>query len=199
MMPPLTLCECSCLYLYPVEQSWSHLPLPLLKFVDTVSMWCTMYTVVQGVCGWVCVWERECVGPCAGGSHQHHHHAMKQSFPATIRPFHAKAKAKWSFHAQTVRAIDLSYVIWNDLCVIISLVLSDPDSMKWVSLCVLGDDLPLFISDLSYTTQVIQYVSQWEGYTLECVLCLCDCVNFLLCRFIFSFFFFFKIFFRLPV
>lgn len=31
------------------------------------------------------------------------------------------------------------------------------------SVCVLGDDVPLFISDLSYETQVIQHVKPMGG------------------------------------
>lgn len=71
---------------------------------------------------------------------------------------------------ETVRAIDLNYVIWNDFCVIISLALCDPDRV-WmcVCVCVLGDDASLFISDPSYATQVIQHAGPREGYTLESV------------------------------
>lgn len=89
-----------------------------------------LWNAFQCVC--VSVWL------CVGGSH--HHHAMKQSILATISPFHAKARAKWSSHAQTVGAIDLSYVIWNDFCVIISLVLCDPDRAwnEWVCVCLRG-------------------------------------------------------------
>lgn len=38
-----------------------------------------------------------------------------------------------------------------------------------VCVCVLGDDVSLFISDPSYATQVIQHAGPREGYTLESV------------------------------
>lgn len=44
------------------------------------------------------------------------------------------------------------------------------------SVCVLGDGLPLFISDLSYATQVIQHVKPMGGLYPVCV-CLSYCVN----------------------
>lgn len=153
-----------CLYevcLYPIQPSCSHLQFSFPQFDDTVSI--CMLNISVRVC--VC------------GTH-HHHHAIKQSILTTISPFHAKARAKWSFHAQTVKAIDLSYVIWNDFCVIISLVLCDPDRAwnEWVCVCVLRDDVPLFISDLSYATQVIQHARPMGGLHPgeRVLLCLCD-------------------------
>lgn len=42
--------------------------------------------------------------------------------------------------------------------------------------CVLRDDLPLFISDLSYATQVIQHARPMGGlHPGVCVLLLCLC------------------------
>ena len=151
-----------------------------------------MYAVYSGVC--VCG--------------KHHHHATKQSIQATIRPFHAKARAKWGVHAQTVRAIDLSYVIWNDFCVIISLVLSDPDK-AWnecvcVCLCVSSGMMcvPLYLTSVTQR-RLFNMLSQWEGYTPVCVwVCTHYCVwvtgsvfsvktCFFLCGFSFFFFSFF--------
>ena len=50
--------------------------------------------------------------------------------------------------------------------------------------CVLGDGLPLFISDLGYATQVIQHVKAMGGLYPVCVrlsrvssfFCVCPCV-----------------------
>lgn len=44
------------------------------------------------------------------------------------------------------------------------------------SACVLGDDLPLFISDLSYATQVIQYVKPTGGLHPGVCVCVSKCV-----------------------
>ena len=44
-----------------------------------------------------------------------------------------------------------------------------------VCVCVLGDDVPLFISDLSYATQVIQQARPMGG--LHPRVCVCVCVS----------------------
>ncbi len=43
-----------------------------------------------------------------------------------------------------------------------------------VCVCVLGEDVPLFISDLGYATQVIQHVKPMGG--LHPGVCVCVCV-----------------------
>lgn len=67
------------------------------------------------------------------GPHPPHHQAIKRSNPATVSFFF-----KCEVHAQTVRAIDPSHVISQDLCVIISLVLCDPLTVWNGSVCLGG-------------------------------------------------------------
>lgn len=115
----------------------------------------------QDGCGPLCQW-----GTTSSSS------SHKTINPSHNKLFSCEGQVEWRFHAQTVKAIDPSHAICHDLCVIISPVLCDPLTVWIGCLCVLGDDLPLFLRDLGYATQVIQHAKTTGG--LECAsVCFC--------------------------
>lgn len=121
------------------------------------ALWCRFQVGCVPLCHWA----------TSSSSSSH-----KTINPSHNKPFSCEGRVEWRFHARAVMAIDPSHVICHDLCVIISLVLCDPLTVWNGCLCVLGDDLPLFLRDLAYATQVIQHAKPRGG--LECAsVCFC--------------------------
>lgn len=129
--------------------------------------------------------------------------AVKQSMAATMSPFRTRGGTKWrSFQAADRDSRLISATSWARAHVLWFLMHSLTHMQQWnesvalwvcvrAPVCVcLGDDLNLFISDLSYATQVIQHVKPmgrhlpWGAFVRVWVTVCVNCVNiFSCCRF----------------